>query len=216
MKHYYRYLPLAAVLMMAPAMQAQSAVDIFLGFGAGFDSAASGGIDNQTFSSCNPGTDGSTCQSLPDMNKFFMNIGGDIMFTDKYGVNANIAFMPGQSNYGPLQYRQMFIDVNGQYEPVRAKKYVLQLQGGIGSARTSFSYNANQCVGTAVCTNQTQPVGAANHFDVHVGVGLQLFVTDHIFVKPQVDYHLVPGLTDQFGSNSVFMFAVNVGYGTRR
>jgi hypothetical protein len=216
MKHYYRYLPLAAVLMMVPAAHGQSAVDIYLGFGAGFDSAASGGIDNQTFGTCNPGTDGSTCQSLPSLNTFFMNIGGDIMFTDKYGVNASVAFMPAQGNYGPLQYRQLFFDVNGQYEPVRNKRYVLQLQGGIGTARTSFSFSANQCVGTAVCTNQTQPVGSAGHFDIHAGAGVQIFATDHIFIKPQVDYHFVPGFTDQFGSDSVFMFSVNVGYGTRR
>jgi len=201
--------------MMAPAAHAQSAVDIFLGFGAGFDSANSSGIDNTSFLSCVPGS-ASTCQALPSMNGFFMNIGGDIMFTDKYGVSPNIAFMPSQPNYGPLQYRQMFIDVNGQYEPVRDKKYVVQLQGGIGVARTSFSYNASQCVGTAVCSNQTQPVGAANHFDLHFGAGIQIFATDHIFIKPQFDYHFVPGLTDQFGSTSVAMFSVAVGYGTRR
>ena len=36
------------------------------------------------------------------------------------------------------------------------------------------------------------------------------------FVKPQVDYHYVPGLTDQFGGKNVPMFMMNVGYGTRR
>jgi opacity protein-like surface antigen len=215
MKHYYRLLPLAASMAMIPAAHAQSAVDIFLGFGAGFDSAASGGIDSNTGLSCTTSTD-SSCQGLPSMNGFFMNIGGDIMFTDKYGIAPNIAFTPAQSNYGPLQYRQMFIDFNGQYEPVRNKKYVVQLQGGIGFARTSFTVSSTSCVGTAVCSNETEPIGNANHFDVHIGAGVQFFATEHIFIKPQFDYHYVPGLTDQFGSTSVAMFAVNVGYGTRR
>ena len=84
--------------------------------------------------------------------------------------------------------------------------------GGIGDARTSFSFTQSGCVGTAVCTSQTEPVGAANHFDVHVGVGVQIFLTSHIFIRPQFDYHYVPGLTNQFSSNSVPGGTIWVGY----
>jgi len=216
MKHNYRYFLFAALATMIPAAHAQSNLDIYVGLGTAHVKAADGGIDNQTFGSCTPGSGGPTCQSLPSLSGVFMGIGGDIMFTDKFGAGAQVAFTPAKSDYGPLQYRQTFIDVNGLYEPVRHKRAVIQLLGGIGTARTGFSFTQSGCVGTAVCTSQTQPVGSAGHFDVHLGVGVQVFVTEHIFVKPTFDYHYVPGLTDQFGGSNVPMFMFNVGYGTRR
>jgi hypothetical protein len=220
MKQHYRYFLYAAVLSAVPAALAQNALDVNLGFGSAYVKAASGGIDNanslNAFGSCTVGAADPNCQSLPNLSGFFMNIGGDIMFTEKFGAGAQIAFQPATSNYGPLSYRQTFFDGNGLYEPIRNKRYVVQLQGGIGAARTGFSYSASSCVGTAVCSTQSQPVGTASHFQVHVGAAVQVFVTEHIFIKPQFDFHYVPGLTDQFGSNAVPMFMINVGYGTRR
>ena len=217
MKPTYSYLLVAMFAIMIPAVHAQSNLDIFVGLGTAHVSAASGGIDNQTFESCTPGSvGGPTCQSLPSLGGVFLGVGGDIMFTDKFGAGATFAVTPAKRDYGPLQYRQTFIDVNGLYEPIRHKRAVLQLLGGIGTARTGFSFTSSGCVGTAVCNSQTQSVGSAGHFDVHLGVGVQLFVTEHIFVKPTFDYHYVPGLTDQFGGSSVPMFMFNVGYGTRR
>ena len=217
MKHFYRYMYFGALALLAPAIHAQSAVDANVGIGTAHVGAATGGIDNQTFGSCTPsGGNSSNCQKLPSLGGVFMGVGGDIMFTDRFGAGAQVAFTPAQGDDGPLQYRQTFFDGNGLYEPVRNKRYVLQLQGGIGTARTSFSYTATSCVGTAVCQTQSQTVGSTSHFQMHLGAAVQVFVTEHIFVKPQFDYHYVPGLTDQFGGTSVPMFMINVGYGTRR
>ena len=213
MKSHYRYLYLGLLLTAAPALQAQSAVDVYGGLGTAHVKAASGGLDTQTLDSC---LSGSTCQPLNSLGGLFMGIGGDIMFTDRFGAGAQATFTPAKRDYGPLQYRQLFFDANGLYEPIRHKRAVLQLQAGIGTARTSFAYTATSCVGTAVCTTQSQAIGNSSHFQVHIGAGVQVFVTEHIFVKPQFDYHYVPGLTDQFGGNNVPMFMINVGYGTRR
>lgn len=162
------------------------------------------------------GSNSLTCQSPPSLGGLFLGIGGDIMFSEKFGAGAQVALTPAKRVYGPLSYRQTFIDVNGLYEPVRTKRAVLQLQAGVGTARTGFSYTATSCVGTAVCSTQSQAVGTTSHFQLHLGAAVQVFVTEHIFVKPQFDYRYVPGLTDQFGGTSVPMFLINVGYGTRR
>ena len=47
---------------------------------------------------------------------------------------------------------------------------------------------------------------------VHAGVGVQIFVTEHVFIKTEFDFHYVPGLTDQFGSNMVPGGMVWLGY----
>jgi hypothetical protein len=111
-----------------------------------------------------------------------------------------------------MQFRQSFYDFNGIYAPVNRKKIQLQLQGGIGEAKTSFSYTQSSCVGTAVCTNQSQAVGNASHFQIHAGLGVQFFITEHMFIRPQFDLHYVPNLTQQFGSNSVIGGSVWLGY----
>ena len=146
------------------------------------------------------------------LNGFFLGFGGDLMLFKHFGVGFQASLQPSRETYGPLSSRQTFYDVNGIYAPVATKRAALQLEAGIGGARTSFAYTQSGCVGTAVCSTSTEPVGSANHFDVHLGVGVQIFLTDHIFIQPAFDFHYVPGLTNQFGSDAVPEGMVWVGY----
>jgi hypothetical protein len=199
-----------------PFANAQNAFDVNIGFGSLHDSATGGGLDNanslNAFGTCAPGSGDTFCQATGGLGGFFLGFGGDIMFTKRFGAGFQADIQPARSNYGPLQYRQSFLDVNGIYAPIDRKRFVVQLMGGLGDARTSFSFTQSGCVGTAVCTSQTEPVGAANHLDIHAGVGVQIYLTSHVFVRPQFDYHYVPNLTNQFSSNSVPGGSIWVGY----
>ena len=199
-----------------PLANSQNAFDVNIGFGSLHDSATGGGLDNanslNAFGTCTPGSGDTFCQATGGLGGFFLGFGGDIMFTKRFGAGFQANIQPARSNYGPLQYRQSFLDVNGIYAPIDRKRFVVQLMGGLGDARTSFSFTQTGCVGTAVCTTQTQPVGAANHLDIHAGVGVQIYLTSHVFVRPQFDYHYVPNLTNQFSSNSVPGGSIWVGY----
>jgi Outer membrane protein beta-barrel domain len=204
------------LLFGASLASAQTSFDVNLGFGGAWDSANSGGIDNATslnaFGSCTPNSGDPDCESLPRLDGFFLGFGGDLMLYKHFGVGFDASVQPARETYGPLAARQTFYDVNGIYAPISTKRYSLRLEGGIGGARTSFAYTQSGCVGTAVCTTSTEPVGNASHFDVHVGVGVQIFVTEHVFVRPEFDFHYVPGLTNQFGSDAVPEAMLWVGY----
>ena len=206
----------ALLLFGASLASAQTSFDVNIGFGSAWDSANGGGIDNaaslNAFGSCTVGSGDPNCQSLPKLNGFFLGFGGDLMFNKHLGAGFEASLQPSQESYGPLNSRQTFYDVNAIYAPVTTKRASLLLEGGIGGARTSFSLTQSGCVGTAVCSTSTEPVGAANHFQVHVGVGVQVFLTEHIFIKPEFDLHYVPGLTNQFGSNAVPEGMLWVGY----
>jgi hypothetical protein len=195
---------------------AQSSFDLNLGFGTFHDKSSGGGIDNlnsvNAFGSCTPGTGDTNCQSTPSLSGFFLGFGGDLMLKKHYGVGGEWVLTPAKADYGPLSYRQHFIDVDGIYAPIVQKKVVVKIMGGIGDAKTGFSFTQSGCVGTAVCSSQTSPVGSSNHFQIHAGVGVEVFVTDHIFVRPQFDLHYVPSFTDQFGSNVAIGGMVWVGY----
>jgi hypothetical protein len=207
----------AAVLFFgASFVHAQTSFDVNVGFGSAWDSANSGGIDNaaslNAFGSCTPGSLDLNCQSLPKLNGFFLGFGGDLMLDKRFGVGFQASLQPSRETYGPLSSRQTFYDVNGIYAPITTKRATLDLEAGVGGARTSFALTQSGCVGTAVCSTSTEPVGSANHFDIHAGVGVQIFLTDHVFLRPEFDFHYVPGLTNQFGSDAVPEAMLWLGY----
>jgi hypothetical protein len=199
-----------------PLASAQSAIDVNVGFGGAWASANQSGLDNvnsaNAFGSCTPGSSDVNCQKLPALSNFFLGFGGDVMVKDKLGIGVEYLIQPALADYGPLQDRQSFYDFNAVYRPIHNKRAALNLEGGIGGARTSFSYTQSACVGTAVCSSQASPVGTASHFQEHVGIGVQLFLTEHLYVRPQFDIHFVNSFTDQFGRNVVPSAMVWVGY----
>jgi len=212
-KRICRYLPLLPLLpFCVPLASAQSSVDFRLGFGTAHDKANAGGIDSaesaNAYGTCTPGTGDPYCLSNPSLSGFFLGFGGDIMLWSHFGIGADVDVQPARSNYGPLQYRQTFYDFDGVFAPFSSKRVQLDLRGGIGGAHTSFYIS--QGVGNAF--NQAYAVGTTNHFQLHAGVGVSLFVTDHVFIRPEFDYHYVPSFTDQFGSNSVPAGMVWIGY----
>lgn len=215
MNRISRYLPLLFAISFA---HAQSAAEVNLGFGTFHDKAGTG-IDSNTGLAC---ATGSTCTVPPALSGFFMGFGGTIMLTKHLGFGGEASLQPVKQNYStvydssgnayPLQSRQIFYDVDAVYAPVNQKKVMVRLVGGVGGASTRFSLTSSSCVGTAVCQNQTQPFGNANHFQVHAGVGVQYYLTEHIFIRPQFDLHYVPNFTDQFGSNIAPGAMVWIGY----
>jgi Outer membrane protein beta-barrel domain len=218
-----RYLPLVlAGAFAVPFASAQSTFDINMGFGAVQDSAAKGGIDNTTLLGCAIGSS-TTCVSTPSLSSFMLGFGGNLMLWKRFGVGAEVNFQPAKQNYLSLptagtgltsdviQSRATFYDFNGIFVPVRSKKASLQLSGGIGGMNLKFY--ENQSATTAITGNQnfSQYFASSNHFQVHGGVGVQVYLTDHFFVRPQFDVHWVNNLS-QFGRSTPIVAQVWVGY----
>lgn len=221
MKRICRYLPILCLpLLCVPFANAQSSVDFMLGFGTAYDKANGGGLESansiNAYSACTPGpTSDGFCLNNPKLGGFFLGFGGDVMLSKRFGIGAAADVQPARSDYGPLLYRQAFYDVNGVFRPVSTKRVALQLEGGIGGAHTGFGVNESECVGTVVCSSAIEPVGSSNHFDIHAGVGVSIFVTEHIFIRPQFDLHYAPGLgglANTFNSSLVPAGMVWVGY----
>lgn len=203
------------VLFSVPFAHAQSAIDFAIGGGSATDTSNHAGIDNvnsvNAFGPCAPNTGDPYCQTTPGMSGFFLGFSGDIMFKEHFGAGAEVNFQPAHLNYGPVQYRETFFDANAIYEPINKKRAFLQLQGGLGTATTGFAFSQN-CSGLALCSSGSQPLLSTTHFQLHAGVGVQIAVTDHIFIRPQFDVHYVPNLTNQFGRNVVPEYTIWVGY----
>jgi hypothetical protein len=213
---YCRFLP---VLFCASLAFAQSSAEVNLGFGTVHDKAATTGVDTSG-NTCTASTS-SSCQLPPALSSFFLGFGGNIMLSKHFGFGGAVNLQPIKSDYSTLYYQgygyplksaQYFYDANLIYAPINEKKAALRFEGGIGGASTRFSITSSTCAGSAVCSNSTQHFANANHFDIHGGAGVQVYLSEHIFVRPQFDIHYVPGLTDQFGSNVVPGATVWIGY----
>ena len=212
-----RFLLLPAIALSCASFGwAQAALDVNIGGGTAHNTASGAGIDGpaslNAFGPCTPGVSDSLCQATPGLNGFFLGLGADIMLFKRFGVGADFTFQPTRNNYGPLQARQSFIDFDGIFAPVSNKRVELRLIGGVGAARTSFAISQSGCIGTAVCSTSTVPVGNATHFDLNGGVGVQIYLTNHIFIRPQFDVHYVPNLTQQFGHDYVPEGIIWLGY----
>ncbi len=216
MRRISRYLPLCLLLACAQFASAQGAFDAYFGLGTAHVKSNNSGIDNinspNAFGACDLTSGDPYCQKTGALSGVFMSFGGDVMVQPKLGFGANISLQPVLQDYGALQYRQMFYDFDGIYTPLTSKRVALRLEGGIGGANTNFAYSQSGCVGTALCSTSSQSIGSANHFQIHAGVGVQFYITDHIFIRPQFDYHYVPNFTQQFGSNSVPQGTIYIGY----
>ena len=225
MRRFFGYLPLLVPLLVAvPFASAQSSFDINLGFGAVQDKAGPG-VDENTFLTCSSVTAAGACANTPSLNGFIMGFGGNLLLWKHLGFGADVSFQPAKQNYLVLQpavtslgqpaiteqSRMTFYDFDAIYQPVSSKKYSVQLRGGIGGANLRFYENQT---GTNALTgnfNQSQYAGSSNHFQVNGGVGVQIYVSGNMFIRPQFDVHYVNNFF-QFGRNLVTEETVWIGY----
>jgi outer membrane protein W len=213
-----RTLPLLGLFLLASVPRASAqGVSAYFGLGSAFDSAATspGCPSSQIgdpFSSFTP----PPCVPVSDMGGVFGVFGADFMITPHLGVNGEYSFRFAQASYlpnnslgVPVNVRPGFYDFNAVYQPGSGDKRIVPvLEGGIGGAKMSFY--ANSAAGTAFSSSQY--FLSSNHFQVHGAVGVKLYIKSDIFIKPQVDIHYVPHLTDQYGRDPVPEITISIGY----
>jgi hypothetical protein len=220
MTRYCRYfLMLPLLLLWIPSAHAQISATFGAGAGSAHAEPSGAGIYNLNspfaFGSCTPGQS-PNCDATPGLNGLFIGFSGDALFTDHFGIGGEVTFLPSKGKYGPMQFRQTFYDFNAIYAPVNEKRVVVKLMGGLGGARTSFYFDDTSCVGTAVCNTTTYNIGSSNHFQLHAGGGVEIYLTRHFFVRPQFDLRYVPNFTEQFGSDLVPSGMFWIGFGSAR
>jgi hypothetical protein len=228
-KRICRYLPLLlASASCIPFAAAQSTFDFNMGFGAIQDKASTSGLDvnpvSGIFFSCAFSAD-PTCIKTSSLNGFVLGFGGNLMLWKHFGVGANVSIQPGQQTYAVFQQqvvstqtpgisvktRMTLYNFDGIYQPYKTKKVGLQLLGGIGGANLKFYEAQSSTDALAGSSNVSQYFESANHFQVHGGAGVQLYLTDKLFLRPEFDAYYVNNL-NQFGSKLVTQEMVWVGY----
>jgi len=176
--------------------------NFYIGLGTAQDSSNGQAID--TFGTGN-------FLGTPKLTGLFMDAGGEFLLTPHFGAGAEINWRAGQGNYAGLNYRPIFYDFNGIWQPVKAKRFVPEFQAGIGGVAVNFNENTTLCDQFAGCNTFNLGSERSDHFQVHFGVAARIYATPHIFFRPAVDAHWVNNFF-QFGSNWVPEYTMSVGY----
>lgn len=188
----------AAPLVMAQTPQA----NIYVGLGTATDSSNGQALD--IF-----GT--GTSLNTPKMTGLFATVGGGLMFTPHFGAGAEINWRAGQGDYSGVNYRPIFYDFNGIWQPIKTKRFVPEIQAGIGGVALHFNANTQLCNELVGCSTVSLGSESSSHFQTHFGVAARLYATPHIFFRPAIDVHWVNDFF-QFGSNWVPEYTMGVGY----
>jgi hypothetical protein len=208
----FSILPLLFLFLVGVANSASAQqVSAYFGVGSATDGAAT-----ETGCPAKQITDSTgTCVPAPTIGGAFGVIGADVMIWPHLGFNFEDSFRFAQAPFLPtdsINARPSFYDFNAVYQPLSGdSRIVPEVLGGIGGAKVSLYYNQQGCV-SSVCINQSSFLASANHFQVHGGLGVKLYVKGSMFIKPQVDFHYVPNLNQQYGSNFVPQYTVSIGY----
>jgi hypothetical protein len=151
--------------------------------------------------------------NTPKLAGSFGKAGADFMFTPHFGVGGETDFRFSQAAYAGLNYRPTFYDFNAIWLPTahRLKRIVPELQGGLGGVNLSFYYPQSSCDVFAGCSSSNQFVESSHHLQVHMEAGVRLYLTSHLFLRPQVDAHYVNNFF-QFGSNWVPEYGASLGW----
>lgn len=216
-KFTLRMVPMLTLLLLTGGKQSNAqGFSAYFGLGSAIDSKAtnpgcpSGQINDPTLASTG------TCVPVNGMGGVFGVFGSDVMLTPHLGFNGEYSFRFAQATYVandaagvPINVRPQFYDFNAVFQPgPNDSRIVPVLEGGVGGARLSFY--ASQASGTILTSSQF--FGSSNHFQVHGAVGVKLYFKSDIFIKPQVDIHYVPHLTNQYGRDTVPQFTISIGY----
>ena len=179
-------------LSCAVFADAQAGFNAYFGMGT-----AHAGSTNQSIDILGTGV----AQPTSSLGGVFGTFGGGVMLNGHFGVGAEMSLRFTQGNYAGAGYRPIFYDFNGLWTPSLGEKHIVpEIQAGFGGVDLRFYGGQQYCDPyTGFCSNFA---GSSNHLQLHAGLGLRIFVKDHIFVRPAFDYHWVRNL-NEFSSGSV-------------
>ncbi len=193
-------------ILFVPSVRAQGAgFDAYFGLGTAHD-----GNVNQQLDLLGTGT----LQPTSGMGGVFGTLGAGLMLNSYLGVGGEVSFRFAQGEYAGVGFRPVFYDFNGILAPnFGTKRMRPELQLGLGGASIRFYGGQQYCNPyTGFCSNF---LGSSNHFQLHAGLGLRVYLSEHVFVRPQIDYRWVRNLDETFKSNSVPAYSVAIGYSSQ-
>jgi hypothetical protein len=189
------------LISFAVLAEAQPRFDVYFGMGTARDGSTHEYLDLL----------GTGVYSMsPDLGGAFGRFGGGLMLKPSLGFGGEVALRFSQGDYSGAGYRPILYDFNGIWTPRLSTRIVPEFQGGLGGLNMRF-YDPTSPYYDYGTGRYSTYVGSSNHFQLHGGVGLRVYITPSVFIRPQVDYHWVRN-NDWFKDNGILAYTLSVGY----
>lgn len=151
----------------------------------------------------------------------YLNVGGDLIFFHGLGFGAEAAWRASTTAYiippspqlpngfgAPV--RPVFYDFDAVWEPLSLPWITPVIEAGVGAASFRFYQQYFTCGAFSGCTDYS----SSNHLLLHLGVAANVYLTDHIFIRPMADLYVIRN-DNEFGASSARRFGVAIGYTLR-
>ena len=188
------------LLIGAQLSMAQS-FNVYAGVATAMDSSSNQQIN----------TFGTGIFTTPKLGGAFPDLGASVMFTKHFGVGTDFSWRASQASYAGLQERPFFYSFDGVWTPVSTKHFEPEIRAGIGGMRLGYSLNQTECDPFGGCQTSNQSVETSNHFQGDFAIAGRFYLTDHVFIRPAVDAHVVANLF-QYGHDVVPEYSIGLGY----
>lgn len=143
----------------------------------------------------------------PEDGGLYPAVSGEVVFKNRFGLNAETAFRDKQTYYNGFQrYRPILTDVNGVFAPRTGPKTAADFMAGVGLENLVFYNQFGSCSG--ICPTFV----SSHHFLLHSGVGVRYYFWGNFFARPEAHYYYIVGNTNEFHSANVVRLGVSVGY----
>jgi hypothetical protein len=182
-------------------IMAQS-VNAYFGVGTATDSSSNQKID--TFATGKPYT-------TPKLAGSFLDAGTSVMFTQHFGIGADVSWRATRGAYTGLNVMPIFYDFDGVWQPVKTKHFEPEIHAGLGGMKLGYSYTQSECNQLSGCSSSTEGVTNSNHFQGHFAAAGRFYLSSHVFLRPAFDAHVVSNLF-QYGRDFVPEYSLGLGY----
>lgn len=123
-------------------------------------------------------------QSLPKLGGgLFPSVGADL-FLGPIGVGAEASFRATTDSSG---LRPTYYDFNVLLAPIHISRSIIpELMLGLGSQNIQGIQGLASCGSLSNCSAY-----AGNHLAAHVGLAAKVFLTEHIFLRPEAHFYFI-------------------------
>lgn len=153
---------------------------------------------------------GTAPNGLPKLGGgLYPSVGGDLIFLPHgLGVGMQATWRASQADYFGLGVRPVYYSFNLVWEPVAAGAKVRpDINIGVGSENLRFYQGVLNCGTFTGCSDHT----SSNHLVFHAGIGAKIYFSEHIFLRPAVDYFNIHN-NAEFGVPSAWQVGMAIGY----
>lgn len=176
--------------LATPTLAPAQSVDAFLGF--------------------NTLVTGTSANGLPKLGGgLFMNAGGDLIFLPhNLGVGMQAAWRAKQELYNGAVVRPLYYDFDLVWQPTTPSSRVRpDFALGFGTQSLRFYTGTFSCSTFGGCSDYV----SSNHLMLHAAVGLKFYITQHIFIRPALDFYNIRH-NYEYGIPAAYQPGISIGY----